>query len=48
MKEVRCPLCHALLGLFEGRGEIMCRKCRKGTMVIFDTDKDLTRIAFRP
>lgn len=37
-----------MLGLFEGRGEIACRKCRKGTVVIFDTDKDMIRIAFRP
>lgn len=37
MTEVRCPKCNRLIGFFDGRGEIVCPRCRKKTIVHFDT-----------
>ena len=37
MKPVRCPKCDKLLGVFRGKGEIVCPRCRKGLKVYFDT-----------
>lgn len=37
MTPVRCPKCGRLLGYFEGKGEIICPRCRKDAKVIFDT-----------
>ena len=28
MTEVRCTECNALLGKFDGRAEVKCRKCK--------------------
>ena len=39
MTEVRCPKCNKLLGYFEGRGEVVCPRCRKDAKVRFDTAK---------
>ncbi len=39
MTEVRCPKCNKLLGYFEGRGEIVCPRCRKDAKVHFDTSR---------
>jgi len=38
MKEVRCPKCGRLLGYFSGKGEVLCPKCRKNTLIYFDTN----------
>ena len=37
MIKVRCPECNRMMGYFEGRGEIKCPRCRKDTLVCFDT-----------
>ena len=37
MTPVRCPKCGRLLGYFDGKGEVICPRCRKDTMVYFDT-----------
>lgn len=39
MTEVRCPKCKKLLGYFEGRGEVVCPRCRRDAKVQFDTEK---------
>lgn len=44
MTPIRCPKCGRLLGYFEGRGEIQCPRCRKNTVVLFNTDKKTTEI----
>lgn len=40
MKDIRCPRCGKLLGRFEGRGEILCPRCRNGNIIFFDTEKN--------
>lgn len=37
MTAVRCPKCNRLLGYFEGKGVILCPRCRKDVKVHFDT-----------
>lgn len=44
MTEVRCPKCNKLLGYFEGRGEIVCPRCRKDAKVHFDTHRKQVQI----
>ena len=44
MIPVRCPKCGRLLGYFEGKGEIICPRCRKDSKVYFDTEKKITVI----
>lgn len=39
MTPVRCPKCDKLLGYYEGKGEMMCPRCRKQTIVCFDTER---------
>lgn len=39
MKEIRCPKCNKLLGYFDGSGKVQCPRCRKDTIVHFDTEK---------
>lgn len=39
MNEVRCPKCNRLLGYFEGKGIMVCPRCRKDVKVYFDTEK---------
>lgn len=40
MVEVRCPKCNRLLGYFEGKGVVLCSRCRKNMKVYFDTEKN--------
>lgn len=43
MMAIRCPKCGKLLGYFEGKGEMICPRCRKDTKVCFDTKtKEIT------
>lgn len=44
MTEVRCPKCGKLLGYFSGSGEIQCPRCRKDTVVQFDTEKKIVKV----
>lgn len=44
MTPVRCPKCDRLLGYFEGKGEVMCSRCRKDAKVVFDTELKLVEI----
>lgn len=44
MKEVRCPKCNRLLGYFHGEGTVACTRCRKETIVFFDTEKGIVEI----
>lgn len=44
MKPVRCPKCGRLLGYFEGRGEIICTRCRKDVKVYFDTEAKIIEL----
>lgn len=44
MIEVRCPNCGKLLGYFQGTGEIQCSRCRKNTVVVFDTEKKIVKV----
>lgn len=44
MTEVRCPKCGKLLGYFSGTGEILCPRCRKDAVVLFDTEKKIVKI----
>ena len=39
MNQVRCPKCNRMLGFFEGKGEIVCPRCRKKTIVCFNTER---------
>ena len=43
MSPVRCPKCGRLLGYFDGRGEIICTRCRKDAKVYFDTSAKIVR-----
>lgn len=47
LKEIRCPVCHRLLLYADGKGEIACLKCRGGTLVIYDTDREYVKIKYR-
>ena len=38
MTPVRCPKCGRLLGYFDGKGEVICPRCRKDAKVFFDTN----------
>ncbi len=44
MKPVRCPKCGRLLGYFDGRGEIICTRCRKDAKVYFDTEAKIIEL----
>ena len=44
MTPVRCPKCGRLLGYFDGKGEIICTRCRKDAMVFFDTNAKIVRL----
>lgn len=44
MDAVRCPKCNRLLGYFEGKGVILCPRCRKDVKVYFDTKRKITEI----
>ena len=44
MEAVRCPKCNKLLGYFEGKGIILCPRCRKDIKVYFDTKLKITEI----
>jgi uncharacterized Zn finger protein (UPF0148 family) len=44
MTPVRCPQCGRLLGYFDGRGEVVCPRCRKNTKVVFDTIRKLVEL----
>ena len=37
MIPIRCPKCNRLLGYFDGKGVVLCPRCRKDTKVEFDT-----------
>ena len=37
MEAIRCPRCNKLLGYFDGEGTVACPRCRKDTIVYFDT-----------
>lgn len=41
---VRCPQCNKLLGYFEGKGIILCPRCRKNSKVCFDTELKIVEI----
>ena len=44
MTPIRCPKCNRLLGYFEGKGEIICPRCRKDAKVYFDTKLKVVKI----
>ena len=44
MTPIRCPKCNRLLGYFDGKGEVACPRCRKDTMVVFDTTKNEIKV----
>ena len=44
MEAIRCPKCNRLLGYFEGTGTVACPRCRKDTIVCFDTEKKIVQI----
>lgn len=44
MTQVRCPKCNRLLGYFNGKGVVLCPRCRKDTKVYFDTEQKITEI----
>ena len=44
MDAVRCPKCNRLLGYFEGKGVILCPRCRKDVKVYFDTKRKITEV----
>lgn len=44
MQPVRCPKCNRLLGYFEGKGVVLCPRCRKDVKVYFDTEANITEI----
>lgn len=47
LTEIRCPACRTLLLFADGRGEIACRKCRRGTIIAYDTVSKSVRIKYR-
>jgi phage FluMu protein Com len=42
--EVRCPKCNRLLGYYEGKGIVLCPRCRKDVKVYFDTKSKVIQI----
>ena len=44
MTPVRCPKCGRLLGYFEGKGEVICPRCRKDAKVYFDTEAKIIKM----
>ena len=44
MQPVRCPKCNRLLGYFDGKGFVLCPRCRKDVKVYFDTKLNITEI----
>lgn len=44
MNPVRCPNCNRLLGYFEGKGIILCPRCRKNIKVYFDTKLKIVEV----
>lgn len=44
MTPVRCPKCKRLLGKYKGKGEVLCPRCLKGTIVYFDTELKIVKI----
>lgn len=44
MDAVRCPKCNRLLGYFEGKGAILCPRCRKDIKVYFDTERKIVEV----
>lgn len=44
MIPVRCPKCGRLLGYFDGKGEVICTRCRKDAKVYFDTKLNVVKI----
>ena len=44
MEAIRCPKCNKLLGYFHGEGTVACPRCRKDTIVYFDTKNKTIKI----
>ena len=44
MTPVRCPKCGRLLGYFDGRGEVICTRCRKDSKIFFDTGLKIVKM----
>jgi phage FluMu protein Com len=44
MTPVRCPKCGRLLGYFDGKGEVVCPRCRKDTKIVFDTELKIVKV----
>lgn len=44
MEAIRCPKCNKLLGYFHGEGTVACPRCRKDTIVFFDTKNKIIEI----
>lgn len=44
MTPIRCPKCNKLLGFFEGKGDVLCPRCRKDVKVFFDTRVNVVEI----
>jgi uncharacterized Zn finger protein (UPF0148 family) len=44
MIPVRCPKCGRLLGYFDGKGEVICPRCRKDAKVFFDTNTKVVKL----
>lgn len=44
MTQIRCPKCNRMFGYFEGKGEIECPRCRKHSIVCFDTDSRIVKM----
>ena len=44
MTPIRCPKCNRLLGYFEGKGTVLCPRCRKDVKVSFDTELKIIEI----
>ena len=45
MTAVRCPECGRLLGYFRGEGEMICPRCRKDALVVFNTEKNEIKLS---
>lgn len=37
MEAIRCPKCNKLLGYYNGEGTVACPRCRKETLIYFNT-----------
>ena len=44
MEPIRCPKCNRLLGYFDGKGAVLCPRCRKDVQVYFDTKTKITEV----